>query len=277
MKKIDLHLHTTSSDGNLTPKELVAAAKERNLAAIAITDHDSISGITEALEEGEKLGVEVVPGIELTTYYKGERVDILGYYIDWEDEALLEILEKLQTARKGRAKEMINKLANLGIEVDYEQLQQLAGEEGVGRPHLAQLLADEGHVASKQEAFDKYLADGGPAYVDKYQLLPKEAIELITTAGGVAVLAHPGIISEVEIVEELVQLPDLAGIEAYYPQHSPEQLSYYLRLASKEELIITGGSDCHGSNENDKLLLGTLDISTELLASLQRAIKSVDS
>ncbi|MCK8828008.1 PHP domain-containing protein [Natroniella acetigena] len=270
MKKIDLHLHTTASDGTLTPKELVAAAKEKSLAAIAITDHDSISGIEEALQTGAKLGVEVIPGIELTTYYKDERVDILGYYIDRENEALLEILEKLQTARKSRAKEMISKLANLGIEVDYQKLQQLAGEEGIGRPHLAQLLVDQGHVATKQEAFDQYLADGGPAYVDKYQLQPEEAIELITTAGGVAVLAHPGVISEVEIVEELVQLSNLSGIEAYYPQHSPEQLSYYLRLATKEDLIITGGSDCHGPTADGKWLLGTLDISVELLSPLKR-------
>ncbi|WP_408955075.1 PHP domain-containing protein [Natroniella sp. ANB-PHB2] len=269
MEKVDLHLHTTTSDGSLTPKELVSAAKEKNLAAIAITDHDSISGITEALEEGKKLGVEVIPGIELTAYYQKERIDILGYYIDLDNEVLLQVLEKLQMSRNSRAKKMIKKLANLGVEVDYGQLQQLAGEEGVGRPHLAQLLVDEGYVTTKQEAFDYYLADGGPAYVDKYRLQPEEAIELITGAGGVAVLAHPGVISDVEIVEELVQLPDLVGIEAYYPQHSPEQLSYYLRLASKENLIITGGSDCHGPTADGELLLGTMDISVELLSPLQ--------
>ncbi|WP_134114287.1 PHP domain-containing protein [Orenia marismortui] len=270
MKKIDLHIHTTASDGSFTPSELLEEAKRRELSTIAITDHDTVAGIEEAIERGKELGIEVIPGIELTTYYQGQRVDILGYQIDYHNQELLAIIDNLQNSREVRAKQILAKLSNLGIELDFARLKEIAGETGVGRPHIARLMVEEEHVSEMQEAFDNYLEDGGPAYVPKYQLKPEDAIELIQGAGGIVVLAHPGIIDNNEIVKELINYEGLTGIEVYYSKHSKEETEYYLSLAQEKELIITGGSDCHGPANEDKYLLGTVDVPYSLLEELKK-------
>ncbi len=270
MKKIDLHIHTTASDGSFTPSELLEEAKRRRLSTIAITDHDTVAGIEEAIEKGKELGIEVIPGIELTTYYQGQRVDILGYQIDYHNQELLAIIDNLQNSREVRAKQILAKLSNLGIELDFARLKEIAGETGVGRPHIARLMVEEGHVSEMQEAFDNYLEDGGPAYVPKYQLKPEDAIELIQGAGGIVVLAHPGIIDNNEIVKELINYEGLTGIEVYYSKHSKEETEYYLSLAQENDLIITGGSDCHGPANEDKYLLGTVDVPYSLLEELKK-------
>lgn len=269
MKKIDLHLHTIASDGSFTSKELVQEAKKKDLAAIAITDHDTVAGVEEAIKAGEEMGVEVIAGIELTTYYQGQRVDILGYYIDYRDQELLKIIDNLQNSRQIRAQKILDKLANLEIELDFKDLKAIAGDSGVGRPHIARLMVEEGFVDDLQQAFDQYLEDGGPAYVSKYQLKPQDAIDLINGAGGVVVLAHPGVIDDLELVKDLITLEGIQGIEAYYSQHNQEQTDYYLKLASEYNLIITGGSDCHGPDVEDKYLIATVDVSYSLLEELK--------
>ncbi|GAB6137414.1 PHP domain-containing protein [Halanaerobaculum tunisiense] len=269
MPQIDLHLHTTASDGSFTPAELVEAAEERDLAAIAITDHDTVAGVKPAREAGADLDLEVVPGIELTTYYQGQRVDILGYYIDPTDQELTAVVAKLQQARQTRAQQILAKLAELGVELELEQVLAIAGDQGVGRPHIAQLMVEEGYVIDLQTAFDDYLEDGGPAYVPKYQLEPSDAIELIEQAGGISVLAHPGVIADRELVLDLLTSQDFAGLEVYYSDHTQKEIDYYRQLATEQDLLMTGGSDCHGPANEDKFLLGTVDVDYQLLAKLK--------
>ncbi|GAB6099392.1 PHP domain-containing protein [Halanaerocella petrolearia] len=269
MSQIDLHTHTTASDGSFTPQELVKEAQERDLTAVAITDHDSVDGVKPALDLAEELDIEVVPGIELTTYYQGERVDILGYYIDLDAPELTDVLDKLQRAREVRAQQILDKLADLDVELEFEKLKEIAGEKGIGRPHIARLMVAEGYVEEMQTAFDDYLEDGGPAYVPKYQLEPSDAVELIRQATGIPVLAHPGVIDNQELVIELLDQEDFAGVEAYYSQHTDEETDYYLQLATDHGLLVTGGSDCHGPANEDKFLLGTVDVSYELLEGLK--------
>ncbi|MGM0501994.1 MAG: PHP domain-containing protein [Bacillota bacterium] len=267
-KKIDLHLHTTASDGSFTPAELVAAAEEKGLAAIAITDHDTVAGIEAALSVAADKQIKVIPAIELTTYQAGQRIDILGYNIDYKNQDLLEMTERLQNARQIRAKEIIDKLADLGVELNFSKLQELAGATGIGRPHIARLMVEEGYVENMQQAFDDYLEDGGPAYVPKYKLKPREAVNLIKQAGGKAVLAHPGEIDDLELVKQLIQIEGLQGLEAYYSKHSEQETRYYIDLAQENNLFVTGGSDCHGPANEDKYLLGTVDVPYKLIHNL---------
>jgi hypothetical protein len=269
MKKIDLHLHTVASDGSFTAKELVQEAKKKGLAAIAVTDHDTVGSVEEAIKVGKDIGVEVIPGIELTTYYQGQRIDVLGYYLDYHNNELLETINNLQNSREVRAQQILDKLADLEIELDFEELKKIAGDTGVGRPHIAKLMVKTGAVASVQQAFDQYLEDGGPAYVPKYQLKPQDAIDLIQGAGGVVVLAHPGMIDDKRLVKELIALEGIVGIEAYYSQHNQEETEYYLNLAKEYDLIVTGGSDCHGPTIEEKYLIGTVDVPYELLEDLR--------
>ncbi|MBM7558074.1 PHP domain-containing protein [Halanaerobacter jeridensis] len=267
-KKIDLHLHTTASDGSFTPEELVAEAEEKDLAVIAVTDHDTVAGVEPALEAAENREIKVIPGIEFTTYVDGQRVDILGYNLDYNNSDLLNIIDKLQNARQIRAQKILDKLAQFDINLNFDKLQELAGETGIGRPHIARLMVQEGYVNNMQQAFDDYLEDGGPAYVPKYKLAPQEAVELITGAEGKAVLAHPGEIEDRELVKELIQRAGLNGIEAYYSKHTKEQTQYYLDLAEENDLFVTGGSDCHGPANEDKYLIATVDVPFEVVNNI---------
>ena len=269
MSKVDLHLHTTASDGSFTPSELVAEAEKEDLAVIAITDHDTVAGVEEALQAAQKREVDVIPGIEFTTYVEGQRVDILGYNLAYKNQDLLDIINKLQNARKIRAQKILDKLAEFQIELDFAKLQELAGETGIGRPHIAKLMVREGYVNNLQQAFDDYLEDGGPAYVPKYKLEPQEAVELITEAEGKAVLAHPGQIDDRTLVKELIQIEGLNGIEAYYSGHTNEQTEYFLDLAQQNDLFVTGGSDCHGPAHEDKYLIGTVEVPDDVVEAVR--------
>lgn len=275
MSKVDLHLHTTASDGSFSPAELVAEAEEKDLAVIAVTDHDTVAGVSQALEAAEDKKVEVIPGIEFTTYVNSQRVDILGYDIDYEEEDLLNIINKLQNARKIRAQKILDKLEKLEVELDFAKLQDLAGETGIGRPHIARLMVKEGYVNNMQQAFDDYLEDGGPAYVPKYKLEPSEAVDLIKGAEGRAVLAHPGEIEDRALVQELIAVDGLEGIEAYYSGHTKEQTEYFLNLAAKNNLFVTGGSDCHGPANEDKYLIGTVDIPYQVVEAFSYQLSTI--
>lgn len=251
MGKIDLHIHTTASDGTLTPSQAVQLAKKRGLKAIAITDHDTIDGVKEALEAGQRESMEVIPGVEISANAMRGSLHLLGYFVETERGILREKLQRLKQARAERNPRIVSKLNDLGINITYQEVIWASGGGQVGRPHFAQLLVDKKYVRSTDEAFDRYLAQGAPAYVDKYRFEVKEAIEIILKARGVPVLAHPftlnGTSEDLEtVVIQLVQ-DGLKGIEAFYPDHTPEQTAQYQRLAEKLRLVKTGGSDFHGT------------------------------
>ena len=250
MGEIDLHIHTTASDGMLMPSQVVRLAKKRNLKAIAITDHDSIDGVREALDQGRRVSLEVIPGVEISANSKTGNLHLLGYYVQTEDGILKEKLDRLKQARSERNPSIVRRLNALGIDISYPEVIQVSGGGQVGRPHFARVLCDKRYVRTIDEAFDRYLGQGAPAYVDKFRFDVKEGIEIVSKAGGVPVLAHPYSLDCTpedlgEMVSELA-LDGLKGIEAFYPDHTPKQTAHYQRLAEKLGLVTTGGSDFHG-------------------------------
>lgn len=249
---IDLHTHSTASDGTLTPTELVDLAAEKGLRAIALTDHDTVAGIEEALRRGKTVGVHVIPGIELGAKQNGyKEMHILGYYIRHDYPPLLERLDWLRARRIERGRQMVARLVELGIAIAFERVEELARGGAMGRPHVALALVEAGQVETVPEAFRRYLNPGGPAYVEKQRLSSREAIEFIRAADGIPVLAHPGTLGlEPEQLERLVgELGGwgLQGIEAYWSRHSSEQTECCKKLAVQFNLGVTGGSDFHGT------------------------------
>lgn len=250
---IDLHTHTTASDGSFTPSQLVRYAKQKGVTVIAITDHDTIDGNVEAMTEGEREAVTVVPGVEISVDYAPGSMHMLGFFIDIKNTALSEKLRLLQDSRADRNPRIIEKLNALGVNINYQEVIDISGGGQVGRPHIAQVLLQKGYTRSIQEAFDRYLGKGAPAYLDKFRMEPADAIGMIIGAGGVPVLAHPFTLNcanadELEhLIKNLVSL-GLAGIEVYYSEHSSKQVSVYESLAGRFNLLITGGSDFHGAN-----------------------------
>lgn len=243
--RVDLHLHTTASDGAFTPSELIREAKAYGLECIAITDHDSTNGIDEALVEGERQGVHVIPGIEMSTDIPRAEVHVLGYYLDYHDEEFQKVLQQLRDGRRDRAEKIVAKLAEMGLPLMWDRVLEVAGKGSVGRPHIAQVMVEMGYVASNIEAFASYIGRNAPAYVERYKLTPMEAIALIRKTKGLPVLAHPG-----ELFNLTQLLPDmisagLVGMEAYYGDYSPEAVEGLLSLADEYGLIPTGGTDFH--------------------------------
>ncbi len=251
---VDLHLHTTASDGRLSPAELVEMAVRRGLEIIAITDHDTTDGIDAALEAAKAFAnLTVIPGVEINTDIPNGEVHILGYFIDYHQTHLQNILATLRSARIDRAKKMLAKLEGLGILIDWERLLQLARDGAVGRPHVAQAMYEGGYVASFQEAFDRYLDRNGPAYVERYRLTPVEAVELVTQAKGLPVLAHPADLEKLEELLTQLQKAGLVGLEAYYNDYPIQTVREFVALANKHGLIASGGSDFHGNENNPPL------------------------
>lgn len=246
----DLHTHTTASDGTQRPAANVQMAFEAGLAAIAITDHDTVSGVAEAVQEGLKLGIEVVPGVEISTVARNQDIHVLGYYIDINDPQLQQRLETLRETRDRRNEMIIERLQQLGIDITMEEvLNEVANVktkgDTVGRPHIAAVLLKKGAVESVSEAFDRYLGKGAAAYANPPRIEPAAAIRWIHEAGGAAVLAHPGIYHDDELVEQIIA-QGLDGIEAFHSDHTPEEEAKYLQLAQRNGLLVTAGSDFHG-------------------------------
>ena len=250
---IDLHTHSTASDGTMSPTELIEYAKEKDLEALALTDHDTIGGLQEAISAGDKFGIEVVPGIEISAEYPDSTLHILGYYIDFKNKEFLKNISILQKARTERNPKIAKKLQAIGINISFEEIVEEAGTGLVGRPHFAQVLLKKGYVKNTKEAFDKYLKKGAPAYEDKFRFPPGEAISHIIKAGGIPVLAHPSTLncrtnSDLEsFVSEMIKY-GLRGIETYYAEHSHSQIKLFKHIAEKHNLILTGGTDFHGKN-----------------------------
>ncbi|MCU0590190.1 MAG: PHP domain-containing protein [Desulfobacterales bacterium] len=253
---IDLHIHSTASDGTLSPAEIIALALQLGLGAISITDHDSIAGSREALIGGIPATLGFLTGVEISaepppSYSGAGSIHILGYGLRLDDPELNRTLEKLQDSRRQRNPEIISRLNKQGISIRLEEVEREAADGQPGRPHIAKLLVKKGVVKSFDEAFDRYLGNGKPAYVDKFRIESVHAIELINAAGGIPVLAHPCLLElgRVEQLDELLQdmlSMGLKGLEVFYPQHSFEQTRQYADLARRHDLLITGGTDFHG-------------------------------
>ena len=251
---IDLHIHTTCSDGGLTPREVVDRAARAGLRAIAITDHDGVDGNAEAEDAGRELGVAVVPGVEISTRWDDLTIHLLGYGLRRITGEIRETLARLVRSREERNPRMVQKLREMGIDITMEEVLAEANGSLVGRPHFARVLVRKGVFRSVQEAFDRVLGRGRPAYVDKERLTPTEACAVIRRAGGIPVLAHPGLIEEERpgalppLLAHLLEL-GLGGIEAYYSRHTPGQTRRYRALARSRGLLVTGGSDFHRPGE----------------------------
>ncbi len=247
---IDLHTHSTASDGSMTPAELVRYAFEKGLGVVALTDHDTVSGVEQAVEEGNKLGIEVIPGVEISVSFEPE-MHLLGYFFNGNYNSILKTLEELRERREQRNPRIVSKLKELGFDITLSEVNSQAAGGNVGRPHIARVMMGKGYVASIEEAFDKYLDSGRPAYFKKDKLTPAEGISEIARAGGVPVLAHPIYLNmsvdRLDILLGQLSGMGLKGIEAYYTENTAEQTLELLQLAQKHKLLVTGGSDFHGS------------------------------
>lgn len=279
MNTIDLHCHTTASDGKYTPTQLVQMAAEMDLRTIAVCDHDSTEGLVEAQTAGAMLGVEVIPSVELSCDVDDGELHMLGYYPDFGDAGFQAELARLRDGRIGRAAGMVRKLTELGYPISFERVRQLAGDGAIGRPHVAQALIEAGHVRNKGEAFDKLIGRNGPAYVERAKLTPADACRLIRGVGGLPVFAHPFIIlADGRTLEPLpvdASLPELveaglAGIETYYPSYTPGHIERLLRLARRYGLVVTGGSDFHGEGSAGAPL-GSIYVPAKCLTALKQA------
>ena len=266
-RRVDLHTHTLYSDGVLTPEALVTRAIERGLSALSITDHDSMEALERAREAAAQ-AIEVVPGIEISCTFDGAEIHILGYYVDPADERLASRLTRFREERVERAMAMIERLAALGLSIDPERVLELAGPGVVGRPHVAEALVQAGHVAHVDEAFKRYLGPAGQAFVMRPAFDAGEAIELIHDAGGVAVIAHPGLGIEESRLERIADV-GLRGIEIWHPQHGPVAVRRLRALAARYGLLETGGSDFHGPQRGADV--GELPVPASALQRLKDA------
>ncbi len=250
----DLHIHTNYSDSSLTPKEVVCESLRVGLCCVAITDHDTLEGVDSAREEGREKNIEVISGIELSSELDGQDIHILGYCLDRTNKTLQDKIDEIQNARVARIEKMIEKLRGVGVDnIELEEVCALTKTKSVGRPHLAFILKKKKWVSSIREAFNRFLAAGKVAYVEKYKQTPKQAVDLIRLSGGVAVLAHPMATNRDEIIPGLVSA-GLQGIEVYYPNCSRSVIEYYENLGKKYNLILTGGSDSHGAGKENTFI-----------------------
>jgi 3',5'-nucleoside bisphosphate phosphatase len=276
--RVDLHSHTTASDGGLSPRDLVARAAALGIDVLAITDHDTTTGVPEALAEGRRRNVVVVPGVEISALSGREEIHLLGYFVDLENQDLQNLLLRTRAARRERAEQMLVRLAQLGMPLEWQRVVDLAGEEGsIGRPHVAAGLLQAGLIDTWEEAFDRWIGRDCPAYVERYKLTPEEAIALVRRSGGLPVLAHPYLYNrkgerkkDLDLSHWLPRLCEagLAGIEVYYPNYPRRVSCCLLELAMRHGLMISGGSDFHGGAMANGL--GSVDVPWAAWEGLER-------
>ena len=269
MKFADLHVHTVFSDGTSTPEEVVIGAAKNGLAAISVADHDTVGSTDRALTAGKEYGVEVLPAIELTAEYRGIEIHMLGYLIDYRNKLLIEKLDFLKRIRIERIYKIVDKLHALGMPLQAEDVFALANEGVPGRLHVARVMAVQGFVKNIYGAFKQYIGDSCPAYVGGFRFTPSEAIQLIKAAGGIPVLAHPYLLKDDQLILEFIGC-GLMGLEVYYLEHSQGMINYYLEMAGKYNLLVTGGSDFHGQAKPE-VALGMLKLPYERVEKLKEA------
>jgi len=270
MKFADLHLHTQFSDGTFTPEELAGHGARLGFAAMALTDHDTVEGCARMAAACAAAGIEFIAGAELTAEHNGTELHLLGYFLDTHNERLLAEIAKFQTTRQNRIREMVARINDLNVPLAVESVFALANCKSPGRPHVARALVQAGLVSSLDEAFDRYLKKNRPAWVPKAKVSALEAIELVHQAGGLAVMAHPGLNRTDEIIPTVVDA-GLDGIECFHTKHSSAMTDRYLQIADKYHLLVTGGSDCHGFSKS-KPLIGGIKLPYEHIEKLKQAV-----
>lgn len=270
-QRVDLHTHTNFSDGAFSPKELITLAHKNNLDVISITDHDTISAIPEAITHGEELGVEVIPGVELSSDIADREVHILGYFIDIENEELLRYLKFFRDERLKRAERIVKKLNYLGLSITLDDvLEEAKNSEIIGRPHIANAMLRLKLVDNFLEAFNKYLGNYAPAYEKKVHISPASAFKIISDAGGLAFIAHPGNMPE-NLIKELIDA-GVDGIEIIHPSHTTFQTNYYKNITNQYFLLASGGSDFHGGKRNDLINFGKYAINYSLVENMRKRL-----
>lgn len=246
-------MHSTASDGTLHVDDLMKLAASVGLKTLALTDHDTTAALDRAQEVGQALGMEIIPGVELSAEYLGKEVHVLGYFIEYDDPAFQARLEKFRYNRYGRAQTILKKLADLGLPLEWERLLQIAGDAAPQRPHIAEALKERGYISTIQEAFDRYIGNNGPAYVSTDKLTPEEAIDVIGSVGGLAVVAHPTYTADMDAVIALAAQAGAVGIETHYGKYTEETVAHLLKLCRQHDMIPTGGSDFHGREDGGQL------------------------
>ncbi len=271
--RIDLHTHSTASDGLLSPEQLVAEAAARGVGLLALSDHDTVAGVDAALAAGRRASVEVWPAVELSCDVAEGEVHMLGYFVDHTLPWFLAILDRLRAGRAERASRMVARLKALGVPIAMRRVEELAAGGAVGRPHIARAMVEAGHVEEAAEAFDRYIGRFGPAYVERVKLTPADAVALIRAAGGLAVLAHPGWGLQDAMIPELAEA-GLDGIEAYYPDHSPDDVERYRAAARRHGLLVTGGTDFHGGSIASRVFIGSQYVPEAVIPAIREASRS---
>jgi 3',5'-nucleoside bisphosphate phosphatase len=271
LSQVDLHVHSTASDGRLSPPDIIGRAAEIGLKVIALTDHDTVDGIIPALDAAKAYpSLTFIPGVEISTDLADGEAHILGYFIDYASPELAKLLRKSRDSRSGRGKRMVEKLNALGVNIDWARVQQIAGDGAIGRPHVAQAMIEKGYISKFEEAFDKYIGHGGPAYVEREKMTPEEAVSMIVNARGLPVLAHPFTVKDPEAMVISLKKVGLVGVEVFYKDNTPQQTANTLQLAKKYGLIPTGGTDFHGIGDSNEVKLGVTEVP---MSSAERLIK----
>ena len=273
MPAIDLHVHTNRSDGTFTPTEAVKLAAERGLDGIAVTDHDTTEGLREASDAAQKAGIELLSGVEFSAEYQRTSIHVLGYFMDLDDEAFQEELTRLRDDRFRRGEMIVEKLQELGYDISFDRVREIAGGGNIVRPHIAQAMVEAGIVPTEKDAFtEEFIADGGRAAVNKHALDPLDAVDLIVGAGGVCVLAHPGMWGDqTSVPDELIEAMasrGMGGLETDHTDHTPEQRERYRAMAERLGVVPTGGSDCHGTRY-DPIRMGSFTTDPERVEELR--------
>ena len=265
----DLHIHSHFSDGTFTPEEIVARGRQADLAALALTDHDTVEGCARMVAACNAAGIEFIPGTELTAEHAGNELHLLAYFVDITNRKLLSDIAVFQTVRQNRIREMVARLNELNIPLSADEVFALANCRSPGRPHVARAMVQGGHCRTLDEAFDRFLKKNRPAWVPKKKMSALEGIELVHQAGGLAVMAHPGLNRTDGVIPELVDA-GLDGIECFHTKHSTAISEHYLEIADKFGLLVTGGSDCHGMSKG-KPLIGTVKLPYPHVEKLKEA------
>lgn len=271
--KADLHMHSTSSDGALAPAELVAKCHSNNISTASITDHDSVDSFDEALEVATSLNMEIIPGVELSASSGEKEFHILGYFIDTKNLRLRDYLTFFRLERVRRAERIVQKLNKINIPLKFDSVLEKSKKGAVGRPHIAMALLDEGFISTYQEAFEKYIGNSCPAYEKKFVMSPEQTVQLIASAGGLSVLAHPGKHTNNNSLQELIN-SGIDGIETIHPSHNSDLTLHYKSIAGQYFLITSGGSDFHGGKRNDEAALGKFYVEKSVVEEMKRRLFS---